>query len=77
MPVGIDYENHFNMNSDILLNVGEPININNYFDEYVKSPVEVLNKLTHQIRQNLESVLIHIKDDKNYDEIYFYFIGSH
>ena len=42
MPIGIDYENHFNMNSDILLNVGEPININNYFDEYVKNPVEVL-----------------------------------
>ena len=71
VPVGIDYENHYNMNSDILLNVGEPININNFFDEYVKSPVEVLNKLTHQIRQNLESVLIHIKDDENYDEIYF------
>ena len=71
VPVGIDYENHFKMNSDILLNVGDPININNYFDEYVKRPVEVLNNLTHQIRQNLESVLIHIKDDENYDEIYF------
>ncbi|MAE15125.1 MAG: hypothetical protein CL821_05995 [Crocinitomicaceae bacterium] len=71
VPIGIDYDNHFNMNSDVLLNVGEPININNYFDEYVKTPVEILKKLTDQVRENLESVLIHIKDDENYDEIYY------
>ena len=71
VPVGIDYENHYNMNSDVLLNVGKPININNYFDEYVKNPVEILKKLTDQVRENLESVLIHIKDDENYDEIYY------
>ena len=59
------------MNKDVLLNVGEPININKYFNEYVKSPVEVINRLTQQVRRNLESVLIHIKDDENYDEIYY------
>lgn len=71
VPIGIDYENHFDMNKDVLLNVGEPININEYFNEYVKSPVEVINRLTQQVRRNLESVLIHIKDDENYDEIYY------
>ena len=71
VPIGIDYENHFNMNKDVLLNVGEPININEYFNEYVKSPVEVINRLTQQVRRSLESVLIHIKDDEYYDEIYY------
>ena len=71
VPIGIDYENHFNMNADVLLNVGDPIKINDYFDKYVKSPGEIINKLTQKVRQNLESVLIHIKDDENYDEIYY------
>ena len=71
VPIGIDYENHFSMNADVLLNVGNPIKINDYFEEYVKNPVEVINKLTQQVRQNLELVLINIQDHENYDEIYY------
>ena len=34
IPLGIDYENHFNMNSDILLNVGNPIDVSKYYDQF-------------------------------------------
>ena len=71
VPIGIDYENHFSMNADVLVNVGNPISIGDYFDDYDKNPVETVNKLTQKVRQNLKSVLIHIEDIENYDEIYY------
>jgi len=40
IPLGIDYENHFNMNSDILLNVGNPIDVSKYYDQFKENNIE-------------------------------------
>jgi len=71
IPLGIDYENHFNMNSEILLNVGDPIKVSDYYSEFEENSAEAINKLTLKIGKDLESLIINIRDRENYDELYY------
>tara|TARA_Y100000992_G_scaffold283237_1_gene232371 strand:+ start:28 stop:1353 length:1326 start_codon:yes stop_codon:yes gene_type:complete len=71
IPLGIDYDNHFNMNSEILLNVGDPIKVSDYYSEYEENSAEAINKLTLKIGKDLESLIINIRDRENYDELYY------
>ena len=71
VPLGIDYENHFNMNSEILLNVGDPIKVSDYYSEFEENSAEAINKLTLKIGKDLESLIINIRDREYYDELYY------
>ena len=71
VPLGIDYENHFNMNGDLLLNAGDPINISEYYNKHKKEPAETINNLSSEVYNQLEKLMINIKDLENYESIYF------
>ena len=71
IPLGIDYGNHFSMNGDLLLNAGEPIDISDYFENYIKEPAETINKLSAYVFEQLKSLMISIDDLDNYDSIYY------
>ena len=71
IPVGIDYDNHFNMNSEVLLNVGNPIKVSDYYSSYEENSAEAINKLTLKIGEDLGSLIINIEDIDNYDELYY------
>ncbi len=71
VPLGIDYENHFSMNGDLLLNAGDPIDVSNYYKKHKKEPAETINNLSSEVYNNLEKLLINIKDLENYESIYF------
>ena len=75
IPLGIDYESHFKMNSDILLNVGEPIKVSDYYSKFIENSVDAINKLTLKIAEDLESLIINIQDIENYDELYYLLHG--
>ncbi|MAJ05974.1 MAG: hypothetical protein CL827_03820 [Crocinitomicaceae bacterium] len=71
VPLGIDYENHFSMNADILLNVGEPIVVKKYYHEFINYNAETINKLTNKVSELLKDLLLDINDQENYEEIYY------
>jgi 1-acyl-sn-glycerol-3-phosphate acyltransferase len=71
VPVGIDYENHFNMNSEVLLNVGDPIKVSDYYSSYQENSAETINRLSLKIGEDLGSLIINIEDLENYDELYY------
>jgi 1-acyl-sn-glycerol-3-phosphate acyltransferase len=71
IPLGIDYESHFKMNSDILLNVGDPIKVGDYFSNFKDNNAEAINKLTLKIADDLSSLMINIQDAENYEEVYY------
>ena len=70
IPLGIDYSNHFNMNSEMLSIVGDPLDVSNYYDSYQKNPNETINKLTKDIASQLKSVMLDITDEENYQSVY-------
>jgi 1-acyl-sn-glycerol-3-phosphate acyltransferase len=71
VPLGIDYGNHFSMNGDLLLNTGDPIKVDDYFQSHQKDPAETINNLTAKVYEKLEKLVINIKDLENYDAIYY------
>ena len=71
VPLGIDYENHFSMNGDLLLNAGDPIDISDYYKKHEKEPAETINNLSSEVYNKLEKLIINIKDIENYESIYF------
>jgi 1-acyl-sn-glycerol-3-phosphate acyltransferase len=70
IPLGIDYSNHFNMNSEMLSIVGKPLDVSNYYESYQKNPNETINKLTKDITAQLKNVMLDITDEENYQSVY-------
>ena len=59
------------MNSDILLNVGNPIDVSEYYDQFQENNVETINKLTFKVFDELRTLVINVEDQENYEEIYY------
>ena len=71
VPLGIDYEDHFRMNGSLYLNAAQPIDISGYFESYKSNPSEAVNKLSEHINAELSNLMINIKDDNHYDQLYY------
>ena len=71
VPLGIDYEDHFRMNGSLYLNAAKPIDINDYFENYKSNPSETVNKLSDHVYAELSDLMINIKDDDHYDQLYY------
>ncbi len=71
VPLGIDYEDHFRMNGNLYLNAAEPIAVSEYVEDYKSNPSETINKLSERVYNTLRDLIINIKDDENYDQLYY------
>jgi len=70
VPMGLDYSNHFNMNSEMLMNFGDPIDVSIYYKDYQENPTETINQLTKDIASKLKDLVLDIQDEENYINIY-------
>jgi 1-acyl-sn-glycerol-3-phosphate acyltransferase len=67
VPVGIDYSNYQNFQSDLLVNYGEPIDVSLFWKSYEENPVIAINNLRDLLAERL-SVLMHdIRSDAFYE----------
>ena len=69
--MGIDYEDHFRMNGSLYLNAAKPIDVSDYFENYKSNPSETVNKLSDHVYAELSDLMINIKDDDHYDQLYY------
>lgn len=69
IPLGINYTNPDQFGSDLLIQYGEPINVADYKDLFVKNPAKAMLELTKTIEEELKNVILHI-DDKNKLDVY-------
>jgi len=58
IPIGLVYTNAAKFRSSIIANVGEPIDILQYLQEYTKEPRSASKKLTDDFRVEMESLLV-------------------
>jgi 1-acyl-sn-glycerol-3-phosphate acyltransferase len=63
IPVGIDYSNYFNAGSDLTVVFGTPIKIADYASQYKENEQRTINKLMHELAENMRSVMIHIPEE--------------
>ncbi len=71
VPVGLQYGELEKFRSDLLIQFGKPINVQDYLPLYVEKAGKANRELTLEIRKRIEPLMINISDQENYDAINF------
>ena len=64
VPIGLNYSNPHNFKSDVFVNIGEPIQVSEYKDIYLKDPKEGVLQLTERVKIELEKRIVIIEDER-------------
>jgi len=64
ITIGLNYENPHRFNRTLFVNIDEPIEAGDFKEDYQKDNFAGCEKLTEQIRQQLESLIISIYDNQ-------------
>ncbi len=64
ITIGLNYENPHRFNRTLFVNIDEPIEARKYKDDYQNDNFAACEKLTEQIRQQLEALIISIYDNQ-------------
>jgi len=67
VPVGINYEDYFSFRTNVFINFGKPISVEDYRDQYIENPQKANHELVERITGDLGQLIIDIKDNENYD----------
>lgn len=67
IPVGFDYGHYTHFRTTIFVNVGKPIEVSEYYNEYAENPVAGINKLKERFISELRPLMIDIQTDEYYD----------
>lgn len=68
IPLGLNYLEAYKFRSDILVNVGTPMEVENYLEDYKVNANQTAKRLTEQIRIRLEQQLVN-SDAKEEEEL--------
>lgn len=67
VPVGIDFENYQNIEQDLLIIYGKPIEVSEYFDAYKENPAKAMNAIKERLADEIKKIIIHIENVEFYD----------
>ena len=65
LPVGVNYSMPHQLRSDIFYQVGEPILVKDYIEEYQKNPAKTANVFLKDLEDQLKPLVTHINDKNN------------
>jgi 1-acyl-sn-glycerol-3-phosphate acyltransferase len=67
VPVGIDYSHYQKFRQTLFLNVGQPIEVADYWEKYQESPATAINKLRARIGEEMRKCMIDIRSEEYYE----------
>jgi len=67
IPTGIYYSHYWKFNRVLLLNLGKPVKVKDFYDSYKKDTQEGIKKLKDAIYEATLPLIINFKSSKNYD----------
>lgn len=67
IPVGIDYGHYQKFRQTLFLNVGQPIEVADYWDKYKTNPAAAINALRAKIGEEMRKYMIDIRSEEYYD----------
>lgn len=62
IPLGINYVNHTNFRTEVMLGFGKPIRVKKYRRELESNEPQALRALTHELFQGIRDEMIHIPE---------------
>lgn len=66
VPVGIDLGDLIKFGKHLIINIGKPIDISEYAEEYTENPAVALNKIKQRLQEALENLALHLGSDRYY-----------
>ncbi len=63
IPVGLTYTTPLNFRGEVLLNVGEPVHLDQYKSAYEEHPFKTSKKLTADLQDIMKSLVFHTEDE--------------
>ncbi len=67
VPVGINYQDYYSFRTNVFINFGKPISVEEYREQYLENPQKAHVELVQRISADLSTLIIDIKDSENYD----------
>ena len=67
VPAGIDYEHYWKLRRNQFINLGDPIEVSEFWDAYQENPSLATNQLRDCLADGMKKVMIHIETETYYD----------
>lgn len=67
VPVGIDYGHYQNFRTTLFVNIGKPVEIAPYYNQYHENPVAGINALKNDFASELRKLMIDIQTEEYYE----------
>ena len=65
------YSHYHHMQSDIMIQFGEPISLQPYYEQYRQNPRQTMMEINNIVRQRVSEMMLNIEDVENYEAIDF------
>jgi 1-acyl-sn-glycerol-3-phosphate acyltransferase len=65
LPVGVNYSQADKFQSDVFINVGEPIPVRDFWESYQTAPAKTLNQFLQVLEPRMKALITHINDPAN------------
>lgn len=69
IPIGIDYSNFQDRGSDLVVNIGQPIEVKEHYELYKENPNKAITRLSESISSSLKPLMIHVENLEVYSSI--------
>jgi len=70
VPVGLDFGDYVKQNTTLFINYGKPIEISEYWEQYVENNARGINAVKKRLKDDLTPLMIDIQDEEHYEAIY-------
>ena len=70
VPVGINYNKPDKFRSNVFYNVGEPLPIKDFLEEYKENPAKANNNLLQALAPKMKELITHINNPENDETVY-------
>ncbi|MCR5453552.1 MAG: 1-acyl-sn-glycerol-3-phosphate acyltransferase [Bacteroidales bacterium] len=69
LPIVNHYSDYFAFREDVMLKIGEPISLKDYYELYQTKPRTARRNINAEVRSRIEQMMLNITDLDNYDAI--------
>ena len=66
VPMGLDYSDFYQKHPRLILEIGQPIALKDFWPDYLEDNNKAINNLIKSVHQSLSNLMVDIKDEEDY-----------
>jgi len=66
IPIGIDYDDFIKFGKNVIVNIGQPIDVQDYMKAYEVNPAVAVNEIKNRLKTELENLTVHLDTQEFY-----------